>query len=57
MKITLPRAVAHNPLVKPSRMRRAGPHGPTGGAQRQRDARDLRRELERIALKVHPTKA
>ena len=54
MKITLPRIAPRNPLVQPSRMRQAGPHGPSGGAQRQKSARQLRRELDRMAAKERP---
>jgi hypothetical protein len=54
MKITLPRVAPRNPLVRPSRMRQAGPHGPSGGAQRLKGARELRRELERLAVKERP---
>jgi hypothetical protein len=54
MKITLPRVAPRNPLVRPSRLRQAGPHGPSGGAQRQKGARELRRELERLAVKERP---
>lgn len=51
MKITLPRVPTRNPLVRPSRQRHAGAHGPSGGALRQRSSRELRRELERLTLK------
>jgi hypothetical protein len=54
MKITLPRVAPRNPLVRPSRMRQAGAHGPSGGAQRLKGARELRRELERLAVKERP---
>lgn len=54
MKITLPRIAPRNPLVRPTRLRRAGPHGPTSGGQRQKSARELRRELERLAIKERP---
>lgn len=54
MKITLPRTTPRNPLVRPSRMRHAGVHGATGGAQRQKSTRELRRELERLAVKERP---
>lgn len=54
MKITLPRIAPRNPLVRPSRMRLAGPHGPSGGAARQKGARELRRELERLTAKERP---
>ncbi len=49
MKITLPRVAPRNPLVRPARMRQAGAHGPTGGAQRQKSTRELRRELDRMS--------
>jgi hypothetical protein len=51
MKISLPRTTPRNPLVRPSRLRHAGVHGPAGGSQRQKSARELRRELERLAVK------
>ncbi|MES2960722.1 MAG: hypothetical protein V4792_21205 [Pseudomonadota bacterium] len=54
MKITLPRVPTRNPLVRLSRQRHAGAHGPAGGATRQRNARELRRELQRMALKERP---
>jgi hypothetical protein len=54
MKITLPRIAPRNPLVRPSRQRHAGRHGPAGGAPRQKGARELRRELERMAVKERP---
>jgi hypothetical protein len=54
MKITLPRMPTHNPLVRPSRQRHAGVHGPSGGAVRQRNSRELRRELERMSPKERP---
>ena len=54
MKITLPRVPTRNPLVRPSRQRRAGVHGPEGGAMRQRNARELRRELQRMSQKERP---
>ena len=54
MKITLPRVATRNPLVVPCRLRQAGAHGPSGGAVRQRNARELRRELQRIAQKDRP---
>lgn len=54
MKITLPRVAPRNPLVAPARHRHAGPHGPSRGAQRQKDARTLRRELERLTAKERP---
>ena len=54
MKITLPRIAPRNPLVRASRMRLAGPHGPKGGATRQKGARELRRELDRLAAKERP---
>jgi hypothetical protein len=54
MKITLPRVAMRNPLVTPARLRHAGPHGLSRGAERQKDARTLRRELERLAAKERP---
>ncbi len=54
MKITLPRIAPRNPLVRACHQRLAGPHGPRGGAQRQRNARELRRELQRLHDKRHP---
>jgi hypothetical protein len=51
MKITLPRSVPRNPLVRPSRMRQAGAHRTSHGGERQRGTRELRRELERLAAK------
>jgi len=54
MKITLPRAPTRNPLVRPSHLRHAGAHGPWAGAKRQRSARELRRELERLGQRERP---
>jgi hypothetical protein len=54
MKITLPRVPTRNPLACLCRQRRAGAHGPSGGAIRQRSSRELRRELERMTQKVRP---
>ena len=54
MKITLPRVPTRNPLVRLSRLRHAGVHGPSAGAQRQRSARELRRELERMRQRERP---
>jgi hypothetical protein len=54
MKITLPRVPHRNPLVRPCHLRRAGAHGPSTGAKRQRSARELRRELERMGHKDRP---
>ena len=48
MKITLPRVAPRNPLVRPARLRQAGAHGPSGGAQRQKSTRELKRELDRM---------
>jgi len=48
MKIILPRVPTRNPLSRPGRQRHAGVHGPSAGAKRQRSARELRRELERL---------
>jgi len=54
MKITLPRIPTRNPLARPARQRHAGAHGPAGSALRQRSARELRRELQRMAQKERP---
>ena len=54
MKITLPRVAPRNAVARLAHQRHAGPHGPTRGAQRQKDARTLRRELERLTAKEHP---
>lgn len=54
MKITLPRPAPRNPLVAPALLRHAGPHGPGGRALRQKGARELRRELDRLAAKERP---
>ena len=54
MKITLPRVPPRNSLARLSCLRRAGAHGPSGGAARQRSSRELRRELERMAQKERP---
>jgi hypothetical protein len=54
MKMTLPRVPIRNPLVRLSRQRHAGAHGPTGGAVRQRNSRELRRELDRMTQKARP---
>jgi hypothetical protein len=54
MKITLPRVAPRNPIARLAHQRHAGPHGPARGAQRQKDARTLRRELERLTAKEHP---
>ena len=54
MKITLPRVAPRNPLVRPSRQRLAGAHGPSAGALRQRNSRELRRELQRMSQKERP---
>lgn len=54
MKITLPRVAPRNPFVSPARLRQAGAHGPSGGAQRQKSTRELRRELDRMTVKERP---
>ena len=54
MKITLPRLAPRNPLVAPSRLRHAGAHAAGSGAQRQKNGRELRRELDRLAVKQRP---
>jgi hypothetical protein len=51
MNITLPRLAPRNPLVRPSRQRRAGLHALTPGGQRQKSARELKRELDRMTAK------
>jgi hypothetical protein len=51
MKITLPRIAPRNPVARPARARHAGVHGPAAGALRQKGARELRRELQRMAAK------
>lgn len=55
MKITLPRMPTRNPLVRLSRLRHAGAHGPSAGAKRQRSTRELRRELERLSKERPPS--
>jgi hypothetical protein len=57
MKITLPRVPTRNPLVRPSRQRHAGSHGPSGRAVRRRNSRELRRELERNNPQERPPPA
>jgi hypothetical protein len=52
MKITLPRIPPRNPLVRPSRQRHAGAHAPSVGARRQKSAREVRRELDRLSAKA-----
>ena len=54
MKITLPRVAPRNSVARLAHQRHAGLHGPTRGARRQKDARTLRRELERLTAKEHP---
>jgi hypothetical protein len=54
MKITLPRIAPRNPFVRPAHLRQAGAHGPSGSAQRQKSTRELRRELDRMAVKERP---
>ncbi len=54
MKITLPRVTPRNPLVRPCRLRQAGAHRASTGAQRQKGARELRREVDRLAAKERP---
>lgn len=54
MKITLPRVAPRNPFVRPARLRQAGAHGPSGGAQRQKSSREVRRELDRRTAKERP---
>ena len=45
LSMEVPTLRPRNPVAALARMRRAGPHGPTRGAQRQRAQRDLLREL------------
>lgn len=54
MKITLPRLAPRNPLVRPSRLRHAGLHALSTAGARQKGARELRRELERLGAKEKP---
>lgn len=48
MKITLTHRPTRNPLVAPTRFRKAGSHRSLGGSQRQQAGRALQREVERI---------
>jgi hypothetical protein len=54
MKITLPRSVPRNPLVRPCRMRHAGAHRAAPGGERQKGTRELRRELDRLTAREKP---
>ena len=54
MKIILPRLAPRNPLVRPSRQRHAGVHARSTTGHRQRSARELRRELDRLAARGRP---
>ncbi|HET9820473.1 MAG TPA: hypothetical protein VFQ16_01475 [Burkholderiaceae bacterium] len=54
MKITLRQLAPRNPLVGPSRMRHAGVHARSTAGIRQKNARELRRELERLGAKEKP---
>ncbi len=46
--LTLKTPRPRNPLVAPAHRRRAGAHGPRGGARRQQDAHALRLEIDRL---------
>jgi|WetSurMetagenome_2_1015567.scaffolds.fasta_scaffold06306_1 hypothetical protein len=46
--LTLKTQRPRNPLVAPAQRRRAGAHGPRGGARRQQAARALRLEIDRL---------
>jgi hypothetical protein len=48
MKMTLKFPKPRNPLVAPSRQRKAGSHRPCSGASRQQAQTALRREIERL---------
>ncbi len=48
MKRSLKTRKPRNPFVVAGLMRRAGAHGPAAGARRQRAARELRREIDRL---------
>ena len=48
MKTTVTNLKPRNPLVAPSRFRRAGSHQPGGRAMRRQGGRALRRELEQM---------
>lgn len=54
MKITLPRLTPRNPLVRPSQLRHAGVHARSTAGTRQKGARELRREIERLGTKDKP---
>ena len=44
----VPASKPRNPLVPAARQRRAGAHGPTGGARRRQGRDALRRELHAL---------
>ncbi len=48
MKITTTALKPRNPLVAAAHFRRAGTHQSQGGAQRQQQRHQLRRELDRL---------
>lgn len=50
MKITLPRLQPRNPHAQPARLRQAGAHRKSAGAQRQALQGLLRAELRRLRL-------
>ncbi|WP_374567698.1 hypothetical protein [Ideonella sp.] len=53
MKFVIATAKPRNPLVAPSRMRRAGSHGIGTKAQRQQGRHELRRELRHAEAERH----
>ena len=53
MKVFIAAAKPRNPLVAPSRLRRAGSHGPSAKAQRQQARHALRRELTHTGADHH----
>lgn len=50
MKLTLKAPKPRNPLVAPSRLRRAGAHRAEPGAVRQQGQRALRREIDHLRM-------
>ncbi|MCO5122411.1 MAG: hypothetical protein M9915_01510 [Rhizobacter sp.] len=53
LSIDVPTLRPRNPVAALARMRRAGPHGPNRGAQRQQAQRELQRSLQREVGGVH----
>jgi len=53
MKIVIATAKPRNPLVGPSRLRRAGRHGASRKAQRQQARQALRRDLNHAGAEQH----